>query len=207
MAKIKIEQIEDLSGVDNDAIHDNVAAEISAITAKGTPTTSDFLLIEDAADSNNKKSITIGDLPSSGGGGSSPILSAYKTADETKTSDNTPVADSDLVIPVEANSIYRLKIFLLINAASTPDFKWALIGPTGIQGIYSWKYGSTNGTVSTMIVTEIISGAGSNRSAIYEGYIQTSATAGDLEFLWSQYTSSGLSTTLVKGSHIILTKL
>jgi len=45
------------------SIHDNVASEISAVTAKGSPTSSDYLLIEDAADTNNKKSITIGDLP------------------------------------------------------------------------------------------------------------------------------------------------
>lgn len=50
------------SGTDNDAIHDNVAGEISAITAKGSPVSGDFLLIEDSADSDNKKSITIGDL-------------------------------------------------------------------------------------------------------------------------------------------------
>ena len=37
-----------------------------AFTAKATPTTADFLVIEDAADSNNKKSITIGSLPSAG---------------------------------------------------------------------------------------------------------------------------------------------
>lgn len=51
------------TGTDPDAIHDNVAAEISAITAKATPTTADYLIIEDAADTDNKKSITIGDLP------------------------------------------------------------------------------------------------------------------------------------------------
>jgi len=51
------------SGTDPDAIHDNVAGEISAIAPKGSPTSSDYLIIEDAADLNNKKSITIGDLP------------------------------------------------------------------------------------------------------------------------------------------------
>lgn len=52
------------SGTDADAIHDNQASEIAAITEKGTPTTSDFLLIEDAAASNVKKRVTIGNLPS-----------------------------------------------------------------------------------------------------------------------------------------------
>lgn len=46
--------------VDDEAIHDNVSGEIAAITAKATPTISDFLLIEDAAASNAKKSITLG---------------------------------------------------------------------------------------------------------------------------------------------------
>lgn len=54
---------EDHDGADGDAIHDNVNSEISAITAKATPTTADFLLIEDAAATNAKKRITIGDLP------------------------------------------------------------------------------------------------------------------------------------------------
>jgi hypothetical protein len=39
------------------------AAEIAAFTAKGTPTTADLLVIEDAADSNKKKKITIATLP------------------------------------------------------------------------------------------------------------------------------------------------
>lgn len=67
------------------AIHDDVAGEIAAITAKATPTTSDLLLIEDAADSNNKKRITIGDLPGGGGGATqldelSDVSSAAQTA-------------------------------------------------------------------------------------------------------------------------------
>ena len=49
--------------VDADAIHVNVAGEIAAITAKGTPVTGDYIVIEDSADSNNKKSCTLNDLP------------------------------------------------------------------------------------------------------------------------------------------------
>jgi len=51
------------TGTDSDAVHVNVGSEISGVTAKATPTTSDLLLIEDVADSNNKKKITIGDIP------------------------------------------------------------------------------------------------------------------------------------------------
>jgi len=56
------------SAADLTAIHRNIAGEISAVTAKALPTGSDYLLIEDAADSNNKKRVTIGTLPGAGAG-------------------------------------------------------------------------------------------------------------------------------------------
>lgn len=55
-------------GIDTTAFHNNVAAEISAITSKATPIGADYLLIEDSADSDNKKRILISALPSGGGG-------------------------------------------------------------------------------------------------------------------------------------------
>jgi hypothetical protein len=118
------------SGTDPDAIHDNAAGEIAAITSKATPTTSDYLLIEDAADSNNKKKITIGDLPSAGGG-SSPIVSAYKTADETRTSTTSLIIDTDLQLSLEANAVYHVSIVIRTNSHSTPKFKLSPTVPTG----------------------------------------------------------------------------
>ena len=55
------------AGTDNNAIHDNVASEISAITEKTTPVSGDFLIIEDSAAANVKKRIQVGNLPSGGG--------------------------------------------------------------------------------------------------------------------------------------------
>jgi len=50
-------------GEDVNAVHVNQANEIAGVTSKGTPTVNDFLLIEDVADGNSKKKITIGDIP------------------------------------------------------------------------------------------------------------------------------------------------
>jgi hypothetical protein len=50
------------------AIHTNVSGEIAAIALKATPTTSDLVVIEDAADTNKKKRVTIGTLPGAGAG-------------------------------------------------------------------------------------------------------------------------------------------
>lgn len=50
-------------GADATAIHDDTAGEISAITEKVTPALTDVLIIEDSADSNNKKRVQIDNLP------------------------------------------------------------------------------------------------------------------------------------------------
>ncbi len=51
------------------AIHDDVASEISAITEKATPVSADMVVIEDSADSNNKKMVQVGNLPGGDGDG------------------------------------------------------------------------------------------------------------------------------------------
>ena len=55
--------VSSLSRHDAYAIHTDTAAEISGLTLKSSPTISDLLVIEDAADSYTKKRITIGTLP------------------------------------------------------------------------------------------------------------------------------------------------
>jgi len=52
-----------VAGSDTTAIHDDTAAEISAVTEKATPVDADLILIEDSADSNAKKRIQIGNIP------------------------------------------------------------------------------------------------------------------------------------------------
>jgi hypothetical protein len=51
------------SGTDNDAIHDNVSGEISAIAEKTSPVGDDWLVIEDSAASNAKKKVKVSSLP------------------------------------------------------------------------------------------------------------------------------------------------
>ena len=50
------------AGSDTDAIHDNVAGEIVAVTEKTTPVGNDEVLAEDSADSNNKKSVKMSNM-------------------------------------------------------------------------------------------------------------------------------------------------
>ena len=52
-----------VGGTDDDAIHDNVANEISAIAEKTTPANADIILIEDSAASYVKKKVQVQNLP------------------------------------------------------------------------------------------------------------------------------------------------
>lgn len=57
------------TGTDSDAIHDNVAGEIHAITEKTSPDDDDEFIIEDSAASYAKKRVKLSNLPSSSGSG------------------------------------------------------------------------------------------------------------------------------------------
>ena len=60
--------IEGGDGTDTTAIHDDTSGEIVAVALKATPVSADVLLIEDSAATNAKKRITVGSLPTGGGG-------------------------------------------------------------------------------------------------------------------------------------------
>lgn len=77
--RITESQITDLTHTDVDAVHDNVAGEISAVVEKVAPVAADLLLIEDSAAANAKKRVQIGNLPA-------PVVDAddvAKTANRT----------------------------------------------------------------------------------------------------------------------------
>lgn len=76
-------------GADSTAIHDNVASEISAVAEKTTPVDADLLIIEDSADSSNKKRVQIGNLPAP-----DDLWSAYDANDATFPATNPAVAES-----------------------------------------------------------------------------------------------------------------
>ena len=76
---------------DEDAIHDNVAGEIAAITEKGTPVSADLLVIEDSADSDNKKRVQVGNLP---GGAPSAHASTHQNGGSDEVATAIPAANA-----------------------------------------------------------------------------------------------------------------
>lgn len=84
--------ITDLDHTDSNAIHDNVAGEIAAVTEKASPVNADLLLIEDSAASNAKKRVQIGNLP----GGSAGIVSTSYHVDISSTFNTTSTSYVDV---------------------------------------------------------------------------------------------------------------
>ena len=98
-------------GADANAVHVNVASEISGVASKGTPTTSDFLLIEDVADGNNKKKITIGDIPSSGS--ASPLTTKGDLYSFDTDNARLPIGTDGQILVADSNESTGLKLSLI----------------------------------------------------------------------------------------------
>jgi len=78
---------------DTAVIHKATAGEIAALNEKTTPASADLLIIEDSADSNNKKRVQIGNLPSSSGAAVWTSILASITTTPASTSTITTTSD------------------------------------------------------------------------------------------------------------------
>lgn len=96
------------SGTDADAIHDNVAGEIHAITSKATPVAADEIVLEDSADSWNKKRATISSLPT--GDDANAIHDDESGEIAALTEKTTPVSADLLIIEDSAASNVKKKV-------------------------------------------------------------------------------------------------
>lgn len=141
--------------------------------------------------------------------GSSGILTAVKTADETKTEDDTVSLDSDLQITLEANSYYDIEVQLLYTAGGVPDFRTQFEVPSGSDGIW-WRIinDDTFGLTELTTVTSH-NGLGTTTEAYVRFFVNiyTDSTSGTFGVKWAQNSSSTIITTLQKGSSIKAVKL
>lgn len=120
------------------------------------------------------------------------------------TANITPADDTVLVLPVQANSRYVLRIIPIWENAGAGDFRWGLKGPTGAT--------AQDGDALTT-PTDIGSGGSVDSVTTDNGmilrtyHIVTGATHGDLTFQWAQKTSDAGATVLKAGSCMILEKV
>lgn len=149
-------------------IQDDVAGQIAAITAKGSPVATDILLIEDSADSNNKKRVTVGSFTSASIPGEQlssyanlpTALASIGSAETTLWIDANDTIASNVVVPatislqwirgfeLTINNTFTLTINGSINEANYKIFDTSpggtiVFGGTGVARINPKWFGAT----------------------------------------------------------------
>lgn len=171
-----------------------------------------------------------GDVPSSDGAGGivwqpaasgAQRIEAFKTADQTKTNDNTLNADNALSFVLDANSHYRIEAMVEVeNPNTTPDFKFRWLAFTGTWYLH---YDSRRITVSTgaAVGTNLFSSHGNNfttdsviamgnaqRALIhFDILVHTGGPPNNFFLNWAQNVSNANPTTVKAGSWAIATKI
>lgn len=127
--------IEGGPGTDTTAFHSDVSGEINSLITKQTPLTSDIVLIEDSADSFNKKYTTVGDIVAlaSGGGAISRIQDA----------DNNTYIDTE-----EATDEIRMQLGTAVGLYKHNFIK------SGMD--YSWNNGTDSALFSYDVSTNLL---------------------------------------------------
>ncbi len=192
---------------DADAIHDNVASEISVLTEKTSPVSGDHILIEDSAASNAKKRIQIGNLPASGG-----LIVVVKPSNETVVSSTTLQDDDDLKFAVLSGETWSFSFDLTVSEiANNPNLKFRIGATGGLTGSieYSWwsnAGGAEEGFISNFTTTAVGISLGTIKSGVHvSGAIKATAN-GTVQLQWAQDSSDADATTVHALSKLIAHK-
>lgn len=149
-----------------------------------------------------------------------PVV-ARKTADQTKTSNATAAADTELFFSVAANAVYIMDGWIKYDSASAADILIDWSAPSGSLGEWTgWGIGlgttaaTTNGysiRVETNDLTNSRSfagiGVGSLATIMLKGTLRTGSTAGTYSMDWAQGTSDATNTTIYTDSWIRLQRI
>lgn len=142
------------TAVDSDAIHDNVAGEIAAITEKVTPVDADLIVIEDSAAANVKKRVQIGNLPGGGGG----VTQAYVGYNTVGGSTEGTVAYRTYVkqiVLASAGLLASIDIYVRANTAGiTPNIEAAVWDDVGGNPEHVIAFGGNGRSASGNVLLE-----------------------------------------------------
>lgn len=165
-------QISDLDHTDTDAIHDNVAGEISALAEKASPVDADLVLIEDSEDGNNKKKVQLSNISGGGGTFGSEFAETSVDAEDTNTTTTQEDRIDYTTASLTAGQKYRVSYYFegkVANPGEKADFTFIVDGTTrgacevkddyyvAQSGFYYYTPGST-GTKSIKIGYNVGSG-------------------------------------------------
>ncbi len=108
----KAKWVDPTGGVDADAIHDNVAAEISTIAEKTSLVGADLIIIEDSENGNAKKRVQITNLP---GGADSDAIHITQSGEISTITEKASPVDADLIVIEDSQATNAKKRVQLSN--------------------------------------------------------------------------------------------
>ena len=143
-------------------------------------------------------------------------LVAIKPSDQSITSNVTPATDSALFVPMAATATYEIDCFIIYSGGTqgAADIKFLFTGPASSVNLYTAAYVNTAGNPVASIYLDGsasnqagTNGAGNKRVITIKGTAVTAGTSGNLNFQWSQGSSSGTATIVAARSFLSLTRI
>lgn len=136
-------------------------------------------------------------------------VAARKTVNETVNNSAALQNDDALFVAVVANAVYDVKLVLHYTSGTTPDLKIGWTAPSGATMVWGGYLFSTasaftatgNNAVGTVVA---LGGLGADVSAVFDGTVVTSTTAGTLQLQWAQNTANASDSTVYAGSFLEL---
>ena len=126
-----------------------------------------------------------------------------KTANETVNNNGTPQNDDELFFSAEANSVYKITMFVMYTVSEAADFEIDFTLPASATGYSSLTRQSsaattcaTNPVQNDQDITTAVNGIGgagtvegTDKCVLHiTGIVVTAGTAGTVQFQWSQTT-------------------
>lgn len=143
-------------------------------------------------------------------------VAVRKTTDETVSNSTALQNDDELVVAVSASATYWVDFFILYQAGTTADYKWALTFPAGStmsiitrqwSTALAWTEALSDAYTSGGAVAAGGNGIGTNIGIVGVGILVVSTTAGNLQYQWAQNSAVVENTVTKAGSGLKLTRM
>jgi len=140
-----------------------------------------------------------------------PHLLAYKSANESLTSNTTLQNDDHLVFAMGANDVWHVQVGLHVSGGNDSNIKIAFTLPSGSMMLGTFSFNTSN--AAAMFEWTASGTPQSPRSHIAGSYIwipgtvQNGATPGNFQLQWAQDASQATALNVNKGSTIMGLKL
>jgi hypothetical protein len=144
-----------------------------------------------------------------------PLVSAIKSSGTVRNNTASLTNDPDLAVALEPNAKYQVDMLLIYDASAAGQFQIEFTVPSGtaLSGSMMALAGSITAATSGIIETAVLSntvartlgvaGVGTQVTAHFIGFLQTSNTSGNLTLQWAQAVADPTNATLRSKSALV----